>query len=121
MEELKERLKELPQDVNEVKGGNENPYTEDIRKNEQDQGAVSGVKSPSKIDKFKKWFQGLSTFEKVVSVGGGSFGILIILGGIVFGLKLDFYLFPSSLSGYVMDVEGEPIKGAKVCVNEKCS
>ena len=32
MEELKERLKELPQDVNEVKGSNENPYTEDIRK-----------------------------------------------------------------------------------------
>ncbi|MBN2015939.1 PD40 domain-containing protein [Candidatus Dojkabacteria bacterium] len=100
----------------------EDPFKIEELSEEEKQEVQSGKDKKMNIfQKLKDWFTKLNKKQKIFFVSGVTFGAILMLIVFVFIFKLDTYLFPSSIAGYIYNQDDEAIEGASVCINDKCT
>ncbi len=100
---------------------NKEKVNAEIKQAQNDETAAKEVKSGNIFEKAKNWFVSLRRRYKLLIFGliVAVFGCILI-GLLVYFLKIDAYIMPSSIKGSVVNAENEAIEKAKVCVKDKC-
>lgn len=77
-------------------------------------------KNANFFQKIKIWFCKLTKKQKITLIVSLILSLIIGIVVAVLIFKIDSLIFPSSIDGYVLDNEKNPIEGAKVCVGDNC-
>ncbi len=78
------------------------------------------LESMNIFQKFKYWFYNLSKQKKAALIGSFLVSMGLIIFALIYFFKIDAYIYPSSINGYVYNEDQKPIENALVCIKENC-